>query len=275
MSNTGLLAKDGFWANPPPPRIFPLFLHIFSQQIWQRVLVQKGVAPGAIPAGVGRFPAVASEAAHRPARSQRGWAAPPPPNRRSARLEGPGSTGGRRADVVDLEDHLDDLRREHDLLLLGQQRLDHVLSLHVCKTINTNQSIILCACVCVCARVCQEELHRRLQCENVTRDARNLQLEIAPQVSTRCPPAPTSVSSLSCSLSLPVCSLSTGRPVPHTQHQVLSAVTSAAPPPSTFPSVPGPLTCSSLLETVDAESRVVLAQLTRLDVCESVDGREA
>ena len=36
-------------------------------------------------------------------------------------------------DVVNLEDHLDDLCGQHDLLLLGQQRLDHVLFLHVCK----------------------------------------------------------------------------------------------------------------------------------------------
>ena len=37
------------------------------------------------------------------------------------------------SDVVNLENHLDDLRGEHDLLLLGHQRLDHILLLHVCQ----------------------------------------------------------------------------------------------------------------------------------------------
>lgn len=36
-----------------------------------------------------------------------------------------------RAHVVDLQDHLDELRGEHDLLLLGVQRLDDVMFLHV------------------------------------------------------------------------------------------------------------------------------------------------
>ena len=37
------------------------------------------------------------------------------------------------ADVVDLEDHPDQLRGERDLLLLRQQRLDDVLRLHVVR----------------------------------------------------------------------------------------------------------------------------------------------
>ena len=36
-----------------------------------------------------------------------------------------------RPDVVDLEDHLDELAREQDLRLLAVQALDHVLLLHV------------------------------------------------------------------------------------------------------------------------------------------------
>lgn len=36
-----------------------------------------------------------------------------------------------RADVVDLEDHLDELRGKHDLLLLATQSLNHTLLLHV------------------------------------------------------------------------------------------------------------------------------------------------
>ena len=38
---------------------------------------------------------------------------------------------GRRPDVVDLEDHLDELARQQDLRFLAVQALDHVLLLHV------------------------------------------------------------------------------------------------------------------------------------------------
>ena len=37
----------------------------------------------------------------------------------------------RRPDVVDLEDHLDELARQQDLRFLAVQALDHVLLLHV------------------------------------------------------------------------------------------------------------------------------------------------
>lgn len=36
-----------------------------------------------------------------------------------------------RSDVVDLQDHFDELGGEQNLLLLGVQRLDHVVLLHV------------------------------------------------------------------------------------------------------------------------------------------------
>lgn len=38
---------------------------------------------------------------------------------------------GLRADVVDLEDHLDELCGEHNLLLLRVECLDHVMLFHV------------------------------------------------------------------------------------------------------------------------------------------------
>ena len=38
----------------------------------------------------------------------------------------------RGANVVNLEDHFDELRRQEDLLLLAVEGLDHVLHLHVC-----------------------------------------------------------------------------------------------------------------------------------------------
>lgn len=37
------------------------------------------------------------------------------------------------ADVVDLENHLNELSGEQNLLLLAVQRLEHVLLLHVCN----------------------------------------------------------------------------------------------------------------------------------------------
>ena len=37
-----------------------------------------------------------------------------------------------RPDVVDFEDHPDELGGERNLLLLSHQRLDHVLHFHVC-----------------------------------------------------------------------------------------------------------------------------------------------
>jgi len=40
-----------------------------------------------------------------------------------------------QTDVVDLEDHADELRGQRDLLLLGQQSLDHVLRLHVVRAL--------------------------------------------------------------------------------------------------------------------------------------------
>ena len=40
----------------------------------------------------------------------------------------------RESDVVDFEDHSDELGGERDLLLLRQQSLDHVLSLHVVRS---------------------------------------------------------------------------------------------------------------------------------------------
>ena len=40
-----------------------------------------------------------------------------------------------QADVVDLEDHADELSGERDLLFLRQKRLDHVLSLHVVRAL--------------------------------------------------------------------------------------------------------------------------------------------
>ena len=44
---------------------------------------------------------------------------------------GPHLHVGRRPDVVDLEDHLDELARQQDLRFLAVQALDHVLLLHV------------------------------------------------------------------------------------------------------------------------------------------------
>ena len=50
-------------------------------------------------------------------------------------------------DVVDLQNHLDDLRRELDLLLLADQRLEDLLALHVVRallqTIYTQEGAIL------------------------------------------------------------------------------------------------------------------------------------
>lgn len=60
------------------------------------------------------------------------------------------STFARRAHVVDLQDHLDQLCCETDLLLLRQQDFNDVLLLHVCtataQVVNTRQSKLRHAC---------------------------------------------------------------------------------------------------------------------------------
>ena len=49
--------------------------------------------------------------------------------------------------VIDLEDHPDQLSGERDLLLLRHQRLDHVLSLHVVRpliqAVNAQTRVVL------------------------------------------------------------------------------------------------------------------------------------
>ena len=61
---------------------------------------------------------------------------------------GPNLHVGRRPDVVDLEDHLDQLGGELDLGLLAVQGLDHTLLLHVAgahlHAVHTEGRVVLC-----------------------------------------------------------------------------------------------------------------------------------